>query len=149
MTICAAGLGCCITVLNLACRFVMSMGGFVAAGGPYEIAQPAPGWILAVPASILLGFLFGGISMLLSKRLGGFGLIPLIWVGLFLSLGYQFADMGLNPPGGGGAAWGWIVCAVLFFLMGLAPVAGILTGRFRRRRMTTGYSRGASSLVVR
>lgn len=139
IAVCSAGLSCCITVLNLASRFVMSRGGFVASGGPYEIAHPAPGWILAVPASIILCFVFGGISILLSRRTGGFSLLPFAWSGLFLSLGFQFADMGMNPPGDGGTAWGWIVCAAVFVPMGLAPLAAIPADRFRRRRMLSRY----------
>ncbi len=139
IAVCSAGLSCCITVLNLASRFVMSQGGFVASGGPYEIAQPAPGWILAVPASIILCFVFGGISILLSRRMGGFSLLPCAWSGLFLSLGFQFADMGMNPPGDGGTAWGWIVCAAVFVPMGLAPLVAIPAGLIRRRRLRSRY----------
>jgi len=139
IAVCSAGLSCCITVLNLASRFVMSLGGFVASGGPYEIAQPAPGWILAVPASIILCFVFGGISILLSRRTGGFSLLPFAWSGLFLSLGFQFADMGMNPPGDGGTAWGWIICAAVFVPMGLAPLVAIPAGLIQRRRLRSRY----------
>lgn len=139
IAVCSAGLSCCITVLNLASRFVMSLGGFAASGGPYEIAHPAPDWILAVPASIILCFVFGGISILISRRTGGFSLLPFAWSGLFLSLGFQFADMGMNPPGDGGTAWGWIVCAALFVPMGLAPLVAVPAGRIRRRRLYSRY----------
>ena len=29
-----------------------------------------------------------------------------------------FLEFGLDPPGDEGVVWGWIICAVLFFLMG-------------------------------
>ena len=35
--------------------------------------------------------------MVLSSRMGGFSLVPVVWSGLFLSLGAQFAIMGLAP----------------------------------------------------
>jgi hypothetical protein len=124
IAVAAGGLACCVTLLNRAGRVIMGLGGFVARGGPYVIAQPAPDWVLIVPGSILAGFAFGGTSVALSSRMGGFSLVPVVWSGLFLSLGAQFAIMGLNPPGGAGIAWGWILCAVVFIPMGLAPLFG-------------------------
>lgn len=129
ITLAAAGLAAAVTLLNLAGRAVMELGGFVASGGPYEIAHPAPGWILLVPASILLGFACGGLSVLLSVRTGGFSLLPLVWSALFVSLGVQFAIMGFNPPQTDGWAWGWIVCAVVFIPMGLMPLPALLRRR--------------------
>jgi hypothetical protein len=121
------GLAACITLLNLASRVIMGLGGFVALGGPYEISQPAPGWVLLIPGSILAGFAFGGLSMGLSSRTGGFSLISAVWSALFLSLGCQFAIMGLNPPEGG-LAWGWILCALAFIPMGIVPIPNMLKG---------------------
>ncbi len=39
---------------------------------------------------------------------------------LSVSLGVQFAIMGLDPPGEIGVAWGWIVCSIVSIPMGLA-----------------------------
>ncbi|PKQ19556.1 MAG: hypothetical protein CVT66_09560 [Actinobacteria bacterium HGW-Actinobacteria-6] len=124
----AAGLAACITLVNLASTVVMELGGFVAIGGPYEIAHPAPGWIVLMPISIVSGFAFGGLSLWASSRVDGYNLIPAVWTGLFVSLGVQFAYFGLRPPGGGGPAWAWIVCAVVFIPMGLAQAKGVVTG---------------------
>lgn len=121
-------LAVCITVLNFASRAIMGLGGFVAVGGPYEIASPAPAWVLLVPGSIMLGFLSGGLSIFFASRAGGFSLVTPAWCALFLSLGWQFLVMGLNPPGGAGLAWGWLLCALVFIPMGLLPLPGLLQG---------------------
>ncbi len=128
IAISAAGLAACITLVNLAAMVVMELGGFVATGGPYEIAHPAPGWIALMPISIISGFAFGGLSLWASSRVDGYNLIPAVWTGLFVSLGLQFAYFGLRPPGGGGPAWAWIACAVVFIPMGLAQARGAVTG---------------------
>ncbi|MDZ4168338.1 MAG: hypothetical protein U1E26_01600 [Coriobacteriia bacterium] len=141
LAVCSAALAFAVTFLNFAARAIMSIGGFVAAGGPYVIAFPAPLWAGLVPVSILGGFLFGGLSLLFSLRAGGFNLLLPVWVGLFVSLGYQFAVMGLSPPGDGGVAWGWIICAVVFVPMGLAPILLALRGEavLRPVPVTTGW----------
>lgn len=128
IAVCAAGIAAGICVLNLGARVVMSMGGFVAVGGPYEIAHPAPEWVALIPLSILASFGFGGLSIWISSRTGGFSLLPLAWAGLFISLGWQFAYFGWNPPGGG-VAWGWLLCAVVFIPMGVAPLPAFFRGR--------------------
>ncbi|MBN1267457.1 MAG: hypothetical protein JXA25_18335 [Anaerolineales bacterium] len=122
------GLAAAITILNLASRVIMGMGGFVASGGAYEIAVEAPDWALLIPASILSGFAFGGLSLSASNRSGGYNLIVPVWGALFISLGVQFGIMGFSPPGGGGIAWGWVLCAVVFIPMGLIPVINLLRG---------------------
>ena len=47
--------------------------------------------------------------------------MPLAWPGLFLSLGWNFLEFSFAPPGGG-FAWGWLVCGVVFVLMGGLPL---------------------------
>ncbi|MCC7365406.1 MAG: SHOCT domain-containing protein [Dehalococcoidia bacterium] len=49
---------------------------------------------------------------------------PLSWSALFLSLGWNFLEYGLDPPGNGTSAdaWGWLLCAVIFGLMGGVPL---------------------------
>ena len=49
-------------------EIMTTQGGFVASGGPYEIAHPAPGWGWLVPVSILALFAFGGLSLWASMR---------------------------------------------------------------------------------
>lgn len=121
-----AGLSCGLTWLYLGMRSVMEVGGACAEGGPYEIAQPCPE---GVPL-LMLGGIFGGLICLglflwFSSRLGGeYGsLSAYAWCALFLSLGWNFAEFGLDAPGeDDGLVWSWLFCAVLFFAMGGLPL---------------------------
>ena len=61
----------CMTLLSQAMRGVMDLGGFVASGGPYEIAHPAPGWIWVFPVSILAGLVFLLLYSIFAKKIGG------------------------------------------------------------------------------
>jgi hypothetical protein len=106
-------------------RAVMNIGGSCASGGPYEIAVECPPgvdvvMILSIPAL----FLFGGLMLWKGARLGGpyAGLVALAWPALFLSLGWNFLECGLRPPGGGGPEFGWLIPGVLFVLMGGVPL---------------------------
>ena len=110
----------CISLLYHAMRPIMRLGGMVAAGGPYAIAHPAPGWVWVIPVSILLGMACLFLNMFSSDP-DGVNLMPLAWPGLFLSSGWNFLEFTFNPPGGG-IAWGWLVCGVLFVLMGGLPL---------------------------
>lgn len=119
-------LALCLTVLYLAMRNVMEVGGTCASGGPYEIATPCPkgvGWMMFV------GIFGGMVSALAVALTAGRGpkLWALAWPALFLSLGWNFLDFGLDPPEPGrGVEPGWLVCAATFGLMGGAPLLGIL-----------------------
>jgi hypothetical protein len=44
------------------------------------------------------------------------------WSALFLSLGWNFWEYGLAD----GPVWGWIICGVVFVLMGGLPLMGLL-----------------------
>jgi hypothetical protein len=124
-----AGLACGLTWLYLGMRSVMEIGGACAEGGPYEIAQPCPD---GVPA-LMVGGIFGGVICLglflwFSSRLGGSysGLAAFAWPALFLSLGWNFLEYGLDPPGeDDGLVWGWLFCAVVFFGMGGLPLLAL------------------------
>jgi hypothetical protein len=118
-----AGLACGITLLFLGMRSVMEIGGACASGGPYVPQRPCPA---GVPA-LMIGGIWGGIVcaflyvwQTIRHRVPS--LTVLFWPALFLSLGWNFLEFGLDPPGGGGLAWGWLVCAVVFFLMGGIPL---------------------------
>src|SRR5262245_53452652 len=106
-------------------RAVMNIGGYCASGGAYGIAVECPAgidvvMILSIPAL----FLFGGLMLWKGVRLGGpyAGLVALVWPALFLSLGWNFLEYGLRPPGGGGLEFGWLIPGVLFVLMGGVPL---------------------------
>jgi hypothetical protein len=130
----AAGITSCIALLYQSMAFIMQAeGGFVASGGPYEIAHPAPDWVWLVPVSILAMFLFGGLGVTASLRGWGANPIAYGWSGLFIALGWNFLRLGLAPPEGLQGAWAWMMCGVAFWAMGIAPVVGPIS-RARARR---------------
>jgi hypothetical protein len=150
-----AGLAWCLTALWLSMRAVMDLGGACASGGPYVPAVECPDVVLALtPLSILGLFIFGGLALWAGAQLGAgwAGLVALAWPALFLSLGWNFLEYGLAPPGAepGELAWGWLLCAVVFGLMGGVPLAiGIWGIRSSSGRRTgSGWSTGRRSLAV-
>jgi len=110
-------LALCMTMLFLGMRDIMDLGGFVASGGPYVIAHPAPGWVWVMPLSIVLGLAAAFGNAVAASRAHGFNLAVAAWPALFLSLGWNFLEYGVHPPGGG-VAPAWLVCAVVFFALG-------------------------------
>jgi hypothetical protein len=65
--------------------------------------------------------------------------MPLAWPGLFLSLGWNFLEFTFSPPGGG-LAWGWLICGVLFVLMGGLPL--ILAFKPAREKISSRLQNG-------
>lgn len=114
----ALGISACMTITWLGMRGIMDLGGFVASGGPYVIAHQAPGWVWLLPVSLVLLVVLMFASQEMNSAYDTPSLMLLTWSLLFLTLGFNFLTYGLNPPGGGGLAWGWLVCAVAFFAMG-------------------------------
>jgi hypothetical protein len=137
----ALGVSACLALLFMGMRGIMDLGGWVAAGGPYEIASPAPDWVWLVPVSIVCGVAFGGLNAAAAWRAGGFTLLPFIWTALFFSLGWNFLEYGFRPPEGDGPVWGWIVCGVVFWLMAIPAVPSFYGGKyvFGRLGMTAAF----------
>ena len=126
-----AGLAFSLTILWLSMRLVLDIGGACASGGPYVPAVECPDAVVALtPLSIFGMLLFGGLAFWGGASLGAAwaGLISLAWPALFLSLGWNFLEFGLNPPGAepGELAWSWLFCAVIFGLMGGVPLLGAI-----------------------
>jgi len=127
------GVACGLTLVFLSMRSVMNVGGFCAEGGPYNIRQHCP---QGVPG-IMMGGIWGGvilalvyIGMMIRWHLPHF--IHLLWSALFLSLGWNFFDYAFNPPGTtSGVVWGWLVCGVLFALMGGLPLLVVVPAIWR------------------
>jgi hypothetical protein len=119
------GLTCGLTLLYLGMRSVMEIGGYCAEGGPFVIAQTCP---KGIPAIMLLsvwgGLAFLGVYIWQTSRHRVPSLVLFAWPALFLSLGWNFLEFGISPPGGG-TAWGWLVCAAMFILMGGLPLLAI------------------------
>jgi hypothetical protein len=123
-----AGLAFCITLLWFGMRAVMDLGGYCASGGPYQIAVECPDAVVAsTPLSILGGFVAVGLMLWGGLALGASwtGLVLLAWPALFLSLGFNFLQYGFFPPDGGWI-WSWILCGVLFVLMGGLPLLAVI-----------------------
>jgi hypothetical protein len=114
------GVAFCISCLYHGMRPLMRLGGMVASGGPYAIEHPAPPWVWIMPVAIILGMVCFFLNLFSSGE-EGVNLIPLAWPALFLSLGWNFLEFTFSPPGGG-IAWGWLVCGVVFVLMGGLPL---------------------------
>ena len=134
----AAGVAAGITAVYVGMRDLMvESGGTCASGGPYEIANEC--------SSGQIGLLFGGIVALLvftalhaamehwadGPRIGW----PAIMGVLFLVLGWNFIDLGLDPPRDDGTSIGWLVCGVVFWLMaiGFFAPAGMRAAEWLRR----------------
>lgn len=130
-----AGVACSITLLFLGMRAVMAIGGFCASGGPYVIAHRCPHGVPGIMVgSVAAGLVFGLAYAAIAASRTVPSLAGFIWPALFLSLGWNFLEFGLRPPGGGGVVWGWIVDAVLFALLGGVPLLIILAMFWRRPR---------------
>jgi hypothetical protein len=118
VVITALGTAVGMTVLWLAMRSVMSLGGFVAQGGPYVIAHLAPDWVVWLLPGSIVGLV---VCMVASQELNSTfetpSLMLVAWSMLFLSLGWNFLEFGLRAPGGG-LSVGWLICAAAFFAMG-------------------------------
>ena len=118
-----AGVACGLTLLNLGARVVMDIGGACASGGPYVPRVTCPkGVPLAMVGGFWGGLIFVGLYVRSTSKHNVPTLVGLAWPALFLSLGWDFLDYGIDPPGGGGLVWGWLICAVLFALMGGVPL---------------------------
>jgi hypothetical protein len=127
-----AAASACMTLLFLGMRSVMEIGGSCAEGGPYVPVRPCPKGIpLVMIGGIWGGIIFLGLYVWRGFRAGAPSFIALAWPALFLSLGWNFLEFGLNPPGDGGPVWGWLICAFFFALMGGLPLIAILPAMFR------------------
>jgi hypothetical protein len=125
----AAGVAASITAVYLGMRDLMvESGGVCASGGPYEIANEcSSGQMALLFGGIVAMLLFTGLHAAVTHlahgpRIGW----PAISGVLFLALGWNFIDLGLDPPQEEGTSVGWLVSGVVFWLMAvgfLAPAA--------------------------
>ena len=117
-----------LTLVFLSMRAVMDIGGYCASGGPYVIANECPeGTAALLPLGIIGGLVGVWMYAVTSSKLPGPRLTLLTWSALFLSLGWNFWEYGLNPPDGSdGLVWGWIICGIVFVIMGGFPLLGLV-----------------------
>ena len=125
----AAGVAAGITAVYLGMRDLMvESGGVCASGGPYEIANECSSGQIALLFGGIVGMLlFTGLHAAVTHwadgpRIGW----PAISGVLFLVLGWNFIDLGLDPPQDDRTSVGWLVSGVVFWLMAvgfLAPAA--------------------------
>jgi hypothetical protein len=147
------GVTAALTVLFFSMRAVMEIGGSCASGNvPYEISRPCPSGVPGLMVgSILLGLAFLGLYAFTAV---GPNLTLLAWPALFLSLGWNFLDYGVNPPDGSeGVVWGWLLCGAIFVLMGGVPlligIRAVMHGRATRAmRAPTGPTMRRFGLVL-
>ena len=115
----AGGVATALTSLFMGMRAVMDIGGTCGSGGPYEIAHPCPAGVAGLlPGAIWGGLIFTGLYVLVCAKFRVPSLVSLIWPALFLSLAYNFFDYGVR----GSVNGGWIVCGIVFALMGAVPL---------------------------
>jgi hypothetical protein len=125
----AAGVAASITAVYVGMRDLMvESGGACASGGPYVIANEcSSGQVVLLSGGIVAMLVFAGVHAAVEHwadgpRIGW----PAIVAVLFLALGWNFIDLGLDPPRQDGSAAGWLVSGVVFWLMAagfLAPAA--------------------------
>jgi len=129
-----AGVACAMTLVFLGMRAVMDIGGSCASGGPYVVGTPCPkGIALIMVGGIWGGLILAGLYAWQSIKAGALSFLGLLWPALFISLGVNFLQYGISPPGeDGGPVVGWLICAVLFLAMGGLPLLPALAGIARR-----------------
>jgi hypothetical protein len=103
---------------------LLEIGGTCAGGGPFVGERPCPeGVPLAIAGGVLGALVCSWINIRLAIKYSIGSMIILVgWPGLFLSLGYNFVEFGLNPASGDGVVWLWLVCAGVLGLVGAAPL---------------------------
>ena len=128
-----AGVACGLTLVYLSMRAVMDVGGFCAEGGPFVIEQHCPQGVPGIMVGGILGglvlaFVYVGVAVW--RGIPSFAM--LLWPALFLSLGWNFLEYAFDPPGtGGGVVWGWLICGIVFMLMGGLPLLVMLPATVR------------------
>lgn len=124
----------CLTLLYQGMRAILYLGGFVASGGPYAIAHPAPDWVWLIPVAVILMVITMLAGMAGGAKSRGPNLMALAWPAVFLALGWNFLKFGLGLPTNGRPAVGWLICALLFLPMGGLPLWIILKSFFHNRK---------------
>ncbi len=125
----AVGFSASLTAIYSGMRDLMYNGGSCASGGPYAIQNECTGGqITLLVGGIFAMLIFGGILGMASSRFGGTSFLGaglLMWAALFGTLGFNFIQLGFDPPAQMSGATGWIISGVVFWLMALG---GLIPG---------------------
>ncbi len=114
-------LALCLTMLFLAMRELMEIGGSCGQGGP-----DCPGATAAtIPLSIIVGLGAGFASVFFSLMAGLPVLAGLAWPVLFCSLGWNFLEYAFDTSEGT-VETGFLICGIVFWVMGAGPLVGVL-----------------------
>ena len=112
-----------ITVLFMSMRSVMDIGGSC---GSIESERACPGNVAGLlPGAIWGGLIFTGLYVLVAMKYKIPSIVSLAWPALFLSLGYNFFDYGVHGQSG------FVVCGIVFVLMGGVPLLWALPHLWR------------------
>jgi hypothetical protein len=122
----AAGVAASITAVYLGMRDLMvESGGTCASGGPYEIANEcSSGQVALLVGGIVAMLLFAALHAAVTHWADGprVGWPAIVGV-LFIALGWNFIDLGVDPPRDDGTSVGWLVSGVVFWMMALGFLA--------------------------
>jgi hypothetical protein len=116
---CALGIAASVTITTVGGLAIMDRGGFVASGGPYQIAHPAPQGFWILPVAFMGLFAFTAAHAAFASRIQGFRLVWATWCAVWIATGGTTFWYGLYPPGGSGLAWGWLIMGGIFLTVGL------------------------------
>lgn len=137
-----------ITCLYLGMRGIMRLGGMVASGGPYAIEHPAPAWVWIMPLSIIFGMVCFFLNLFTGPDDDGINLMALAWPGVFLPLGWNFLEFAFPQTGVHGLVWGWLVCGLVFVLMGGLPLLFAFKAARERMKLRRQSGAGLGAYVV-
>jgi hypothetical protein len=129
----AAGFAASLTCTYLAMRDLMvDSGGSCASGGPYAVAaghecgSEATLLFVGIVALLAFGAVFAGATSAGGGPGSGMDAGFLMWAALFGALGFNFLQLGFDPPASMSGAGGWIVAGVVFELMALGGVVPLV-----------------------
>jgi hypothetical protein len=129
----AVGFAASLTAVYRGMRDLMiTSGGACASGGPYAINPNqvcTSGQTTLLVGGIFAMLFFGAVLLGFTSWWNGGSTVGaglLMWAGLFGALGWNFIELGINPPKNlASGATGWIICGVVFWLMALG---GLIPG---------------------
>lgn len=123
-----AGVVASLTVIYMSMRSVMDIGGSCGTIDNEGVIRSCPSGVAGLlPGAIWAGLIFTGLYVLVCAKFKVPSFVSLLWPALFLSLAYNFFDYGVR----GGVNGGWIVCGIVFALMGVVPLLWALPHLWR------------------